>query len=262
MSITKKQAWLIKETERVAKEMHDNLEDYLDTLDKRYRHIYESLMTDFIEVLNQDSLGASLQRARLSSLITQTEAQLSSLGLEVNMKLKQKLADIYEVSKAAHDQILAKITDPKKTFSVLPVGAIGIASVFNYGGYVFETSVNKAITKTGEALNNVLVEGLAKGWGIPQYAKQIQEKMDSGAYYAKRIARTETSRVYNEAASQSYRDFGVTKVEWLATLEKRTCARCAALHGKKYKMGNTPPIPLHPHCRCTLVPVEIDGKAL
>ncbi|PEP86087.1 minor capsid protein [Bacillus pseudomycoides] len=262
MSITKKQAWLIKETERVAKEMHDNLEDYLDTLDKRYRHIYESLMTDFIEVLNQDSLGASLQRDKLSSLITQTEAQLTSLGLEVNLELKQKLSDIYEVSKEAHDKILSKITDPKNTFNILPTGAIGIAAFFNYGGYAFETSVNKSILKTGKVLNEILIEGLAKGWGIPQYAKHIQEKMDSGAYYAKRVARTETSRVYNEAANQSYRDYGVTKVEWLATLERRTCARCAALHGKKYKIDNNPPIPLHPHCRCTLVPVEIGGKAL
>lgn len=260
--ITKKQAWLIKETERVAKEMHDNLESYLNTLDQRYRYIYESLMIDFIQVLNSDDLTDSFKRARLSSLITQTEAQLLSLGVEVNLELKQKLSDIYDVTQKAHDEILAKIAAPKQIFNVLPNGAIGAASAFNYGGYSFETSINKAITKTGESLNQILIEGLAKGWGIPEFTKEIQNKMDSGAYYAKRIARTETSRVYNEAASQSYRDYGVTRVEWLATLERRTCERCAAKHGKKYKIDNVPPIPLHPHCRCTTVPVEIDGVKL
>ncbi|MEB9869088.1 minor capsid protein [Bacillus paranthracis] len=260
--VTKKQQWLIDETERVARELHDNIEDYLHVLDKRYQDILGSLLADLSRVLNRSDPDA-FKQARLQELIYQTQARITSLGGEVADELKDKLQKISSESKLAHDAIMEKIA-PKdlKTFVGLPVGAIDIATMFAYKDYAFETSINKAILKTGEKLNDIIVEGISKGWGITQYTKEIQEAMDSQAYYAKRIARTETSRVYNEAASQSYRDYGVTKVEWLATLEKRTCARCAALHGKKFKMNDVPPIPLHPHCRCTTVPVEINGVKL
>ena len=42
----------------------------------------------------------------------------------------------------------------------------------------------------------------------------------------------------------------VTWDVWIAISDKRTCARCAALHGTLYRRGEGPVPPLHPNCRC------------
>lgn len=52
--------------------------------------------------------------------------------------------------------------------------------------------------------------------------------------------------------------------QWVATLDRKTCPRCAALDGRRWYFQTTkpelsvermPPIPLHPRCRCTKVPI-------
>ena len=40
----------------------------------------------------------------------------------------------------------------------------------------------------------------------------------------------------------------------MTAFDKRTCMGCAALSGKIYPLDNHPPRPLHPRCRCVLVP--------
>lgn len=48
----------------------------------------------------------------------------------------------------------------------------------------------------------------------------------------------------------------VIGVEWLATLDFRTCPQCKSLDGVRWKRGEKhPKPPLHPGCRCVLIPV-------
>lgn len=49
---------------------------------------------------------------------------------------------------------------------------------------------------------------------------------------------------------------------WCSILDTGVCARCAALDGTAYRKDEKmPPIPLHPRCRCLLLPV-MDAKEL
>lgn len=75
---------------------------------------------------------------------------------------------------------------------------------------------------------------------------------------ARRMARTILAGLANDAKDQFYKDNAdvVLGVEWLDTLDGRTCFGCASLSRQQWKVDEPHPIPpLHPNCRCVLLPV-------
>lgn len=85
----------------------------------------------------------------------------------------------------------------------------------------------------------------------------------SAAYRdAERLVRTEASYVANRAAVEEYAQAGCRYVEFLTAKDSRTCPICAGHDGdivpiEKAKTGSNIP-PLHPNCRCTVLPVVED----
>ncbi|KTG25391.1 hypothetical protein AWR38_01065 [Idiomarina sp. WRN-38] len=79
-----------------------------------------------------------------------------------------------------------------------------------------------------------------------------------------RVVRTARSHVSTTAYEDTYSALGVEEVVWVASLELRTCKRCAPLDGRRFRLSEPHPRPaLHPNCRCTLAPSfngEIMGK--
>jgi SPP1 gp7 family putative phage head morphogenesis protein len=72
---------------------------------------------------------------------------------------------------------------------------------------------------------------------------------------------TQTSQygitVVDRATLQAYKDMGVKRVRWNATVDKRTCKECRERHGKIYKISEVPE-KTHYQCRCYLEPVEAE----
>ena len=54
----------------------------------------------------------------------------------------------------------------------------------------------------------------------------------------------------------------IKKVKWLATLDFSCCVACGALDSREYPINSHPNVPLHPRCRCVLIPVTISFKEL
>lgn len=109
-------------------------------------------------------------------------------------------------------------------------------------------------------------------------------------YHAAMIARTNTLWSFNEGAMRRYENDGVTVKEWFTTEDDKLCPLCRKLDGKRVRIqdnflekgvrfgveddeGNVRTMktskdwgvshpPLHPHCRCTLLPVFAESLAL
>ncbi len=76
---------------------------------------------------------------------------------------------------------------------------------------------------------------------------------------AQMIARTETARAQNIGYAQGMEDLGVEQLEHSVHLDDRLCEICAPLEGKKYKISEgRDAIPVHPNCRCAILPVVAD----
>jgi len=69
------------------------------------------------------------------------------------------------------------------------------------------------------------------------------------------IVRSEVTRIANKGALEHYKENGIKNIKWVASIGSRTCPECESLNGRIYKIGEQPDIPLHPMCRCTIVPV-------
>jgi SPP1 gp7 family putative phage head morphogenesis protein len=78
---------------------------------------------------------------------------------------------------------------------------------------------------------------------------------------AETIARTETLMASGEAQERTYRKLRVGFVQYVATLDDRTCEFCAPRAGCLYWIGSVK-TPIHPKCRCSLTPVTLESLVL
>lgn len=110
-------------------------------------------------------------------------------------------------------------------------------------------------------LARTLATGISNAERVQQLITRVQEVTQFSKNRAITIARTETLRAANTAAKTRYEQYGVDKVEYVAALDDRVCDECEGLHGKRYNLDDAPELPIHPNCRCTLIPyIERDKK--
>lgn len=152
----------------------------------------------------------------------------------------------------------------------------------------------KAINEeTAEQIKEALSLGVEAQESIPQLKARIEAVYDDArGFRAERIARSEVLRATNFATNQAYKQSGVVEAkEWLTAHDERVCPWCGPMdgktlgldedfakkgdvitgtneNGKKVRLtigvGNIDTPPLHPNCRCTLIPKLIsvsDDKA-
>lgn len=128
-----------------------------------------------------------------------------------------------------------------------------------------------------DAMVDIIVNGLQDGSSIPSIKGAIREKFATYTNtQAERVTRTEVLTASNNGIEDAYIQSGVVEAkEWLTAGDP--CPECEGYSGKvvglskdfysgdtEFDDGNPP---LHPNCRCTIIPVlenskAFDGKAL
>jgi SPP1 gp7 family putative phage head morphogenesis protein len=116
-------------------------------------------------------------------------------------------------------------------------------------------------------LASLLEQALADGASSDSLAADI-EALGVTAASADMIAITEISRAMSQAALANYQQAGVGTVSWLTASDTRVCPGCDACAadspiplGEAFT-GRVDAPPLHPRCRCSLVPDDIGGVSL
>lgn len=104
---------------------------------------------------------------------------------------------------------------------------------------------------TRQLLAKQLSEAYTNGENVNQWISRIDSVMDIPDWRSEMIARTEISFAFNKANLAAYGEAGVTRVEWMAVMDRRTCPICSGRNGKIYDITSLPAIPAHPRCRCT-----------
>lgn len=106
-----------------------------------------------------------------------------------------------------------------------------------------------------EALNEQLISCLVTGKKPSELKKILQEEFNVSYNRADSLVRTEMSHIQTQAAQKRYTDYGIQEVEVWADEDERRCEVCGQLHEKRFPIGSVMPIPAHPNCRCTILPV-------
>lgn len=111
--------------------------------------------------------------------------------------------------------------------------------------------------KVAAAIRQTIAQGLVQGETLRTIRNRIIDNFEATAKNAAVIARTEAMRGYNYGAREALRQAGLQEFEFRAF--DQSCPQCNPLDGQVFSLTdaeNTPPI--HPNCRCQMVPVTSD----
>jgi len=65
------------------------------------------------------------------------------------------------------------------------------------------------------------------------------------------LAHDFTFKVYNGALKGAFKEAGIKALEWVTTIDEKTCDYCDSQAGRRYNIGQfLPKIPAHIKCRC------------
>ena len=101
-----------------------------------------------------------------------------------------------------------------------------------------------------------------RGKGTNILINNLKKEFDVSYGYARRLAVTESARVYSEAQKANYDANGV---EWFEVMtELKACQICQPFNRRIFKVSELVPAlnapPFHPNCRCTTVPSKYLAK--
>ncbi len=139
---------------------------------------------------------------------------------------------------------------------------VDVAAAVLSPGRAYTESLALDLLVVYDSVHPVIARGAASGASVPALVKDLKRALGAIAGGRSRlvtIARTEIQRTANAAALATYRANAdvVQGVEYLATLDSRTCPVCAPSHGQTWDLEDpaAPAIPRHPRCRCFYAPV-------
>lgn len=145
-----------------------------------------------------------------------------------------------------------------------------------YFAFNYEETIRRNVRKFTESMLEtqrekmvqIIAQGLQDGKSIAEIRRLMGDEFNNlSKIQSERIARTEVIRASNEASLDAWTETGVVEgKQWLTTEDGREDSECAALNGKivwnlkgdfyakENEFDNGDP-PLHPNCRCVVLPV-------
>lgn len=126
----------------------------------------------------------------------------------------------------------------------------------NFYGSNWSTNIWTRQNELRDIVKKGVADTVLRGKGTNVLINNLRKEFDVSYGYARRLAVTESARVYSEAQKANYEANGV---EWFEVMtELKACKICQPFNGKPAKVSELVPAlnapPFHPNCRCTTVP--------
>ena len=238
-----------------------NLKQLQTKMRKYYKSLAQGVINDFEATYNK-------LLATVSAGQQPTPADLYKLDKywQMQASLQQKLQSLnarnykmmFSMFKLNYQEVYESLNIPNlQLFSTIDDKAI--EQVINHIWCADGKSWSQRIWENTAYLKQTLEEGLVQcvAAGKPtSYLRQLlMDRFNVSYGRADVLAKTELAHIQTQAAQQRYKDYGIKEVELLVDPDDRTCPICNKLAGKRYAVGARMPVPLHPRCRCCMIPV-------
>lgn len=251
---------------------YDQKENFRLSLQKNqeaYERLYKRALKPLISKQNRSVLETVDTLANKKDLTSQL-FDLSEAVEDFDQKLYPVLADMYAVQGAL--ALTFAGADESVEFTVNE----------SVAGFI-HTSTRRMAQRFNEETLEQLSRSLAEGINAGESVQKLKARVESiytevRGYRSERIARTETLKASNNATNFAYKQSGFVKEkEWFAN--PGACEFCNAMNGKIFGLSdsfsqigqeiegedgglmavsyeNIENPPLHPNCRCTILPVR------
>lgn len=228
----------------------------LDDIRSRVRQIQdEDLKAYMIAELN-----AKAYKARITRLEAIKESISINIKKVADVEIRQsELSYINNIKEAYYRNTFDVQKQVGIGFEFAKVDTNKIEEILknNWSGEHFSKRVWKNTDVLAEELTKTITAGLMAGTNSRKMATEIQDLSEYGKHAAERLIRTETTYVTNMAEIESYKECGIEKYVFVATLDLRTSKICRSHDKKIYEVAKAVPgenlPPLHPYCRSTTI---------
>jgi hypothetical protein len=139
------------------------------------------------------------------------------------------------------------------------------------GGYVLQDWVNRIFsTELKDKIMQEVGIGMLKGDSYKAISNRLDIAWGASRYEMETLVKTYVHTANIDSLKRVYEENKdlVQYVQWIATMEgpgsggRGTCLRCAGLDMREFKRDEAPDCPLHPRCRCMLMPITKSFKEL
>ena len=238
-----------------------SIEEIEEQLAKYYSKAQEKIIGQFIEtynkVLSTIEEGRTPTAADLYKLDTywQGQTQLRDILKELGNIEAEILSEAFANQYVAVYQSIA--LPGVETFSTmdLTIAHEIINRVWCADGKSWSERIWDNTAELAQTLEHELTQCLVTGKKTTELKHILQDRFNVSYHRANTLVRTEMAHIQNEAAQKRYQDFGIKEYEIWAPKDERRCDHCGTLHRKRFPAGAQLPIPAHPNCRCSALPV-------
>ena len=250
---------------------------YVETLTDRQLRQLEKVLMDSINDINDQITRMGLagtnlnvwERTRLLTLREEIEKVLAATTSRMSDQIEDNFRQIAFTATDEVNNIL-RASIPKDL--IVMFNAVPLAQVIEFidaptGGFLWRDRMIQRYKELLIPMDNIISRGIMQGWSVPQMVKQfktlVSNEWKKGAW--EQIIRTEVVRIGNAVNLATYKQNSdiIKGVQWLATLDEKTCSICAALDGKFWELRTFDLyIPAHPRCRCVLVGITKSWREL
>ena len=233
-----------------------DLHDYVKEYNKLLKTTPLEAKKLFLEI---ETLSARSRMSHLDSLRTQINMELIKVSTEVDELAKNTLSSVYRdtYTEVTKDLGINSIVSPEKIKTVLDKP---------WSGANFSERLWANTDKLAQTVKQEIVNGMIQGINLQTMTKRVSERFETAKKNdVERLLRTEVNYVLNQATLDGYKEAGIEKYEFSATLDSRTSQICSELHGEVFSIKsvavglNYPP--MHPRCRSTTIPI-VDYESL
>ena len=243
-----------KITDKSIKQIEKQMKKYYSTTMKRIIDDFERV---YDKVLAAQAKGTEVTPAWLYQLDAYWQMQ-EQLKIELQKLGDKQLIALSKIFEENFFDVYYSIAMPrKKAFNTINNEMVQqlINHIWVADGKTWSQRVWDNTEKLAATLNEELVNCVVGGKKTTELKEKLQERFNVSYNQADTLARTELAHIQTQAAKQRYEDYGINRVEFWADPDERTCKQCGKLHKKIYNINEAVPLPLHPRCRCTLLPV-------
>lgn len=235
--------------------------------------ILRSVQDELTRVLVAHDEGRPLgewSAQRLQSLLAQTEVLIQDGEAGLRAALSQSLADAsMQQTRTLVGTLKRALPEPvfAATFATVDIeatAAVAATPAEAIGGRWFTRWELETRQAFRTAIGHSVLVGDDTQRAIRRVANALGKKSAEVATITHTTIQTAANQVYRQTFD-AHADL-LKGVQWVATLDNKTCPRCGPLDGKWWSyepntpgavgvVADMPTAPLHPRCRCVTVPV-------
>jgi len=253
-------AQLVESKYELEKFTSDKIVSYLGVLEQTKKDI----LLKFDEMTNN-------QQSRAKTLLEIVDKDVAGLKTYISTNLSETAGEVSHESAKTYWTTLS-FSGKAAEISAVALSPAIMTSLWNtvpVGGQVLSTWVDKTFDAgMKDHLRAGIAKGLINAESYAQVKKGLDGAFDISGHHLETLVKTYMHSANMDALKRTYeanKDI-IKRVRWCAAFEggagggRGTCLRCAWLDGKTWKLGEEPPCPIHPRCRCVLSPVTDQGS--